>query len=981
MKKYSASRGLLLSILLLSSLISSAQVFRPVFDSPASRQWADSVFSTLSYKQRIGQLFMIEAFSNKDANHVKQVAALIDSFDVGGLIFFQGGPMRQANLTNYYQSITRIPLLVAIDGEWGLNMRLDSTMRYPRQMTLSAGVDSAMVYRMGKEIAAECKRMGIHINFAPSIDVNNNPGNPIINSRSFGEDKNRVALLGSAYSAGMQDAGVMASAKHFPGHGNTDTDSHLALPFINNTRAEIDSVELVPFKKLICEGVGSVMVAHLFIPALDSTPGIPGSLSPYITKQLLRKELGFEGLVFTDALNMKGVAANFPSGELELLALKAGNDILLNTENVGKSVERIHLAIQNCEIDQEEVDQHVKRILMAKYWAGLNEKQWIDTVALHSDLNNADAKYLTYKLYEPSVTLLRNKGSFIPLGPSTKKSIASLVIGDTTGITFQQVLNRYAKVDCFAIGRDAGVAAADSIIARLRDFDQLIVSIHNTSINATKNFNITETTRYLTEHLSHRKDALLCVFGNAYVLGKLKHLEDWNTLVLCYEDTWLPQQIAAEKIFGAGVFKGHLPVSPEAHYTRGMGISAIETSRMKYTPAEEEGILTEQLFPIDAIVNKAIADSAMPGCQVLVALNGNVVYAKAFGKFTYEGSRAVKMTDLYDVASVTKVAATGLALMKLQERHKIDLNQKASHYLHELQKSNKRDLTIAELMAHQAGLRSWIPFWQETIKGGQFDSALYRNVKQDGFDIQLGDSLFLLTSYRDTIWRRIIDSPLEKRGTYVYSDLGMIILQKVIEKVSGESLDQFVIDTFYKPMGVWQCTFNPLEKFDSSVIVPTERDTTFRKQLVQGRVHDPAAAMLGGISGNAGLFANAHSLATIMQMLLNGGVYGGQRFLKQQTIDLFTRQAFPGTQNRRGLVFDRPDEHAGVNGPTARSASPLTFGHTGFTGTCAWADPENGLVYVFLSNRVYPDAANNKLAKNNIRTNLMQVIYDSMDIK
>jgi beta-glucosidase-like glycosyl hydrolase/CubicO group peptidase (beta-lactamase class C family) len=958
-----------------------AQKFAPVYKSEASASWADSVLNSMEYRDKIGQLFMVDAFSNKDALHVKQITTLIDSFHIGGLIFFQGGPYRQALLNNFYQSRSKIPLMIGIDGEWGLSMRLDSTLRFPRQMTLSAGVDSQEVFRMGQEIAVQCKRMGIHVNFAPSVDVNNNPANPIINSRSFGEDKNRVALLGSAYAAGMQQEGVLACAKHFPGHGNTDTDSHLALPVVHDTRSVMDSVALVPFRKLIREGVASVMVAHLFIPELDSTPGIPGTLSAKITTGLLREELGFDGLVFTDALNMKGVAASFASGELELMALKAGNDVLLYSENIPKAFERIHFAIQNCEIEQEAIDQHVRRILMAKYWSGLNKPQFIDTTNLYNDLNNPGARYLNYKLYEPSVTLLRNKGSLIPIAPDHKKSIASLVIGDTAGIYFQQVLNRYAEVRNFAIGREAGIPAADSVLSLLKGFDVLIVSIHNTSINATKNFNITETTRYISGKLANEKNSLLCVFGNAYVLGKLQNLEDWHTLILCYEDTWLPQQIAAEKIFGTGSFKGHLPVSPEGHYRLAMGISSRETPRLKYSPPEEEGVLSERLNRIDTLVVKALADSAMPGCQVLVALHGNVIYAKAFGKHTYESSAPVKMSDLYDIASVTKMTSTGLALMKLKERHKIDFKERIAHYLPELRKSNKRDLTVAEVMAHQAGLRAWIPFWQATVDSSSLRSDLYRKTQEEGFSVKVADSVYLLDTYRDSIWNDIVESPIEKRGTYVYSDLGLIILQRMVEKITGESVEEYVADTFYKPMGVWQCVFNPLSKFNPNVIVPTEMDTAFRKQLIHGYVHDPAAAMLGGVSGNAGLFANAHSLAIIMQMLMNGGTYGGKRFLKQETIDLFTKQAFSGTANRRGMIFDRPDALAGANGPTAQSASPLTFGHTGFTGTCAWADPELGLVYVFLSNRVNPDAANNKLAKTNVRTNIMQVIYDSIELK
>jgi CubicO group peptidase (beta-lactamase class C family) len=451
--------------------------------------------------------------------------------------------------------------------------------------------------------------------------------------------------------------------------------------------------------------------------------------------------------------------------------------------------------------------------------------------------------------------------------------------------------------------------------------------------------------------------------------------------VLCYEDTWLPQQYAAEKIFGVGSFRGHLPVSPEAHYKRGMGISALEIPRLSYRLPEEAGIASDIVSYIDTIVHQSIADTAMPGCQVLASVRGKVIYSKAFGYHTYDSMRQVKVNDLYDIASVTKIAATALALMHLEERNKIEIEARASKYLPELKNTNKRDLTLRELMAHQAGLRSWIPFWLETVDSTGLDTSLYRFIAEDGFNIQLGDSLFLADSYRDTIWQRIIASPVENRGRYVYSDLGLFILQKVVEKVSGESLDEYVRDTFYRPMGLWQCVFKPLEHFSKEEIVPTEKDTAFRRQLVHGYVHDPAAAMLGGVAGNAGLFSNAHSLAVIMQMLMNGGSYGGRQYLKQATVDKFTVQAFPGSSNRRGLLFDKPDKSAGQNGPTAEGASSMAFGHSGFTGTCAWADPETGLVYVFLSNRVHPDASNNKLARNNVRTRVMQVLYDGLNEK
>jgi len=969
--------------LLLSMQSASAQKSPsvPVYLNNSSTHWADSVFSTMTYQEKLGQLFMLDAFSNKDSAHVYQVLSLVDSFKLGGLIFFKGSPYKQALLTNHYQQHSRIPLMIGIDGEWGLSMRLDSTVRYPRQMTLAAGGDADGVYKMGNEIAEQCKRLGIQINFAPTVDINNNAANPIINSRSFGEDKNSVTEFGYQYMKGMQDRGVLACAKHFPGHGNTDTDSHLSLPVVNATREELDTLELVPFRKLFDSGVASVMVGHLFIPALDTTPKRAGTLSPEIVTNLLQKEEGFNGLIFTDALNMKGVAEFYPPGELELLAFKAGNDVLLYSENIPKAIERLHLAIQNCEIEQSEVDRRVKKILTAKAWSGLDHYTPIKTDNLYKELNPDSSMWLDYSLYESSITLLKNKNDVLPLSPYYRDCMASLVLNDTMNNTFQRALNIYGKVDCYALPKDASSGMVDSVLKRLDEYDRVIVSIHNTSTNASRNFGLSETVIKTAAKIAHWKNSVLCVFGNAYVLGKLKDLDHQDVLVQCYEDTYYPQWITAQKIFGVSSFTGKLPVTISEDIPAGSGLSSESVNLLKYTMPEDMGIETSFFGKADSIINKAIRDSVMPGCQLLYAVNNKVIYDKSFGYFKYDSLRAVTNNDLYDIASVTKMASSALAAMLLYERHKLDPEAKASKYLPELRHSNKKDITVAQLMAHEAGLTAWIPFYKSTIDSNGLNPDLYRKAYEDGYTIQITDSLFLRNDYKETIWKTIVESDVNPPGKYVYSDLGLIILQHIIEKITSTSIDDYVNDNFYKPMGLWQTGYQPLKRFDKSTIVPTELDTVFRKCLVQGYVHDPAAAMLGGVAGHAGVFTNAQSLAAIMKMLLDGGMYGGKRFLKKETILRFTSQAFPESDNRRGYIFDKPEPDANKNGPTAKSASPRTFGHTGFTGTCAWADPEHNIIFIFLSNRVYPSAGNNKLAKQNIRTDLMQVLYEGLNIK
>ena len=969
---------ILLTGLLISGYIQGyGQVKVPCYESTDATKWADSVFAEMSYPQKIGQLFMVDAFSNKDSLHVAQIANLIDSFYIGGLIFFQGGPVRQATLTNYYQSLSTIPLMVGVDGEWGLNMRLDSTIRFPRQMTLGAGANEKLVYDMGAEIARQCRRIGIHINFAPDIDINNNPQNPIINSRSFGEDKQKVADLGLNYMLGLQSNHVLACGKHFPGHGDTDTDSHLALPVVNADLARLDTLELFPFKKLIDKGLSSVMVAHLFVPGIDTTSGQASTLSEKVVKGMLKDSLGFTGLIFTDALNMKGVASFFAPGELELKALLAGNDVLLYSQNIPKAVERIHFAIQNCEIDQSIIDEKVKKILKAKYWVGLNFRKDIVTENLTADLNSPDALWLSYQMFEMAPTLLKNKNRVLPLSPFYNDCIASVALNDTLNNPFQIQLATYAHVDAYRSAKDATDGFIDSLVAKLDDYDRVIVSIHNTSINAAKNFGLSPQTIKIVEKLSHKSGAIIVVFGNAYVLGKLEGLDHYAAIIQAYEDTYFPHIQVAQKLFGAQEFTGKMPVTSPPMFHLNEGLTSDRMDLLKYTLPEDAGVHSASLSPIDSMVAGAIRDSVFPGCQIMIARNGKVIYNKAFGKHTYEGNSPVKVNDIYDIASVTKIAATALAAMYLVDKKKLDIDAKASKYLHELRSTNKKDLTIRQMMAHEAGLKAWIPFWKETVDSNGCLERLYRKSAEENFEVLVADSMYLSNAYTDTIWSRILSSPVDLPGKYVYSDLGILILQKVIEKISGKALDVLVNEVFYKPMGLWEIGYQPRDWMQRDRIVPTEIDTVFRHQMIQGFVHDPAAAMMGGVAGHAGVFSSAQSLGMIMQMLGNKGAYGGKRYIKAETVNKFITKAFPESTNRRALFFDKPDPLAGENGPTAISASPFTFGHSGFTGTCAWADPKAGLVYVFLSNRVYPASSNNKLSKSNLRTRVMQVVYDA----
>ena len=895
------------------------------------------------------------------------------------LFFFQGTPMRQALLNNRFQAKSKIPLLIGFDGEWGLQMRLDSSMRFPRQMTLGAMPDEQLIYNMGAEVARQFKLVGIHVNFAPDIDINNNAANPVINTRSFGQDKYDVAQKGLLYMHGMQQNGLLACGKHFPGHGNTNTDSHYELPVLTQTYRQLDSLELYPFRQLISQGLGSVMVAHLNIPAMDST-GIPSTLSQPIVKQLLKKKMGFNGLIFTDALNMKGVASHYKVGALEVLTLKAGNDVLLCPENVPLAIDSIMNAMQSGFLDSIDVYESVIKILQLKHWSGVLQTAIIDTNNLYQKLNaNPYALSLNHQMYGSAITLLRNRNNVLPLTSFSDSSLASIVINDSINNVFQMVLARYAISKNFKADKEISDERINNLVKTLSGYRKVILSIHNTTTKANANYGITPSTIKLIEKLAGNTEIILVVFGNTYTLSKLQISSNVAAIVMAYEDTYLPNEIAAQVLFGAQQPTGSLPVSADSIFSIGNGLGRIDKSNvLAYAPPLAVGANATVLAGIDSLALSAIENKIMPGCQVLVAYKGTVIYDKSFGNKTYKEIAPVNNNMLYDVASITKVTATALATMYLVDKGLLDITKKVSKYLPEFKKSNKRDLIIADVLTHQAGLMPFIPFYKETIEGNQYKSGVYSRVKTDAYSVQVADSFFVSETFSKSLWQRIVQSELRDTGKYVYSDLGPIIMQHLIEKVAGTTLDSLVYDVFYKPMGLSRITFNPLQKFSKNEIVPTEFDTIFRKQLVHGFVHDQSAALLGGVSGNAGLFSNAESIAILMSMLMQQGNYGGHRYIDAATVQLFTGKYY--TNNRRGLLFDKPDVDV-IKSPCAKDASASTFGHQGFTGTCAWADPTNELVFVFLSNRVHPLAENNALAKQNIRTRMMQIAYEAIGSK
>lgn len=953
--------------------------------------WVDSMYNTLTEEERIGQLFMIAAYSGGNSYNEPEVTKLVTANQVGGLIFMQGTPEAQAKQNNKYQKLSKVPLLIGMDAEWGLGMRLTGVKDLPRQMLIGATMDTALAYRLGVAVAEQCKRLGVHINFAPVVDVNNNPRNPIINARSFGENKEWVAKLGVAYMRGMQDNGVMACAKHFPGHGDTETDSHKDLPTISKSIEELEALELYPFRRLIDAGVQSMMVAHLDIPALESEPNIPTTLSSNTINVYLKSKMGFKGLVFTDALNMQGVAKYFDPGEVDLRALLAGNDILLFSQNVPVAINKIQQAINSDKISLMEIELRVKKILAAKYDAGLADYKEIKEEHATRDLNKSKDD-VWQQMSNSAITFVRDRNNIV--NNLVRKSGSIRYIGVNAGSSTELADALKAEIPGMKtswLSNGSSAANVTSMVSTANSSDICIVAVHNMKFYpmSGNRYGLDAQQMSFLKQVQNKKNVILVLMGNPYLL---QHFCDFRTVFIGYEDHPAMQEAMASVLLGIEPATGKLPVTP----CDGM---KMEDKAPKMLAAEVKPVkdpivdrLEPTIYPEDAgVVNnnaisklnifleRSVVDGVFPGCQVLAAKNGKVFYNRAFGYYDAYKTIKVDTNSIYDVASLTKVLATTLAVMKLYEDGKLDLDKPLSTYLPQVAGTDKAPLRIRDLLLHQAGLKSWIPFYRETIdEAGKPDATVYSDKRAGDFSVEVADHMYMRRDYVDTVWNTILTYPLENKGRYVYSDLDFIFLATVVEKLTGKRLDDYVSENFYQPMGLKNITYHPLKKFPPSRIAPTENDMYWRMQTVRGYVHDQAASMFGGVAGHAGLFANAGDVAAIFQMLIQGGTYNGKRFFKKETVGYFT--AYNSSLSRRGLGFDKPYADADNAGPTGDRASGYTFGHQGFTGTCAWADPETGIVFVFLSNRVNPSAENKKINRQSTRTVSQDYIYEALGI-
>ena len=954
-------------------------------DSQECKEWVESRLAKMTLKEKIGQLFIHTVPLHDTEANRKNIRNAIKEYKIGGILFSDGKVVNQVTLTNYAQELADIPLMITFDGEWGLNMRLKEIPAFSRNRVMGCIQDNELLYEYGKEVARQFREIGVHVNFAPVADVDNNPLNPVINTRSFGGDVRNVTGKVIAYSRGLEDGGVLSVSKHFPGHGDTNVDSHKALPVLKFTRERLDSIEMYPFRKAIEAGLGGVMVGHLEIPALSKKPS---SLSPEIL-DILQEEFGFKGIAFTDALEMKGVSNNL---NVCAQALMAGNDMLLPPRNLKREMDGVLAAVKAGKLTEEYLTEKCRKVLTFKYALGLHEPPFIQLSGIEKRLNRPSTQDLRDRLEKAAVTVVGNEGGVLPMDVDLKNT-AILNIGKSSeGKIFHQQLNKYMKVDRILAHPDS----ITTLSKRLAKYDRVIVAIHTEKYAAYQGMLATLASKLPLSYV------YFTPLKNIYRKGAA-----WKkaaSVILGHVGSATVQQFVAEVMMGREKATGRISVEVKDYRLPGEGVDLESTK--KYRP-EDYGMDASVLSKVDEIALEGIKAKAYPGCQVLIMKDGLPVYDKCFGTFTYEDSKKVEPEHLYDIASLTKTTGTLLAVMKLYDEGKFGLTDPISKYVPAMKGSRKGRITIEDLLYHQSGLPGSHPFYREAINdssytGGFFkgridanhhlrvDRRLYvvddfkykdeylSSASSEDYPLQVAENLFVSPSFPEKILEMIASDkvPLRDRR-YRYSCLNFVLLKEMVEQISGMPMDEYLEKEFYAPMGMKSTLYNPLRRFQPEQIVPTiQKDYLRGRKELRGYVHDEIAAFMGGVSGNAGLFSNARDVAKVYQMLADGGQYGGKRYLSLETCQLFMNKK--SRISRRTLGFDKPEPTPG-KGPCADEAPKEVVGHTGFTGTCAWADPKNGLVFVFISNRIYPRPFDHKgLMTLKIRPRIQQLMYQAL---
>ena len=909
-------------------------------------RWADSVLATLTLEEKVGQILMARGFGHyisTESDEYRRLTRMVLEEKLGGLIIFQGDVYEEAILLNRMQRLAKVPLLVSGDFERGLAMRVRRGTYFPDAMAIGATRNAEHAYRIGQAIAKEGRALGVHQTYAPVADINDNPDNPVINTRSFGSDRDLVATMVAAFTRGTNDGGMISTAKHFPGHGNTAIDSHLELPTLALSRVRLDTMELVPFRAAIDNGVMSMMIAHIAVPALDSIPGIPATLSRPIVTDVLRGELGFRGLVVTDAMDMQGVTRGFSIGEGVVMAFQAGADIVLMPADVQIAVNALLGAVKSGEISEARLTASVRKVLDVKEKIGLHKNRCVEIESIADQVASREHQKLARTVARDAITVLSNDNAALPIKQDDRRKIVSVVINDTednlavinrssnpwpmepVGAYFHsQFRNRYASLQAFRVGPSTNQLDFDSVLAAVGRADMVVLPLYVKVRTSSGKIGLpSNMDGFLQKLQALRKPMVVVSFGNPYILGAFPTAQ---ALVSAYADAEVLVDATVEALFGEIPVRGKLPVTISERFSFGSGLELNQSSLRIEEPAVA-GFEESRLAAIDELITAAIRDSAFPAAQVAIVKDNLIVYNKSFGTYTYDRhSREISPRSMFDLASLTKVIATTSAVMKLVDQRRLSLDDPVGKYLPQFAAGPKAAITIRHLLTHTSGLAPFLKL----------------------YDVAKTPEAALDTIYAS----RLVATPGD---TMIYSDLGMITEAKLVEKITGMPLDVFVRQEFFEPLGLRQTMFNPPQSLWREV-APTEIDTVWRMRLVQGTVHDERSALLGGVAGHAGLFSTASDLAIFMQMLMNGGTYGGTRYLSDTSIALFTRRQ--GTTSTRALGWDTKSA-TGSSAGNRFSAS--SFGHTGFTGTSIWVDPDRKLCVIFLTNRVYPTRTNSKL--------------------
>ena len=959
-------------------------------NTPARDKWVDSVYKSLTPRQRIGQLFVPVIYFSQDKNYKATIGKLVKEYHIGGLLFGHGSVERYATSINYAQSLSKTPLLITLDGEWGLSMRMKNTPRYPHNMGLGAIADEKLLYDYGRRMAEECRMLGIHVNFAPVLDVNSNPANPVIGYRSFSENPQIVSRLAIAYSQGLEDGGVLSVGKHFPGHGDTSTDSHKELPTVTHDVTRLDTTDLIPFREYINAGLSGIMVGHLNVPALDNS-GIPASLSQKITTDLLRHKMGFEGLIFTDALEMKG--AKVPGVNNCVQAFIAGADMLLASSSPMTDIIAFEKAVNSGKISKQEVERRCRKILAYKYALNLQNEKPVNITGLSDKINSPKSEDVNRRLSKALMTVIFNNKSLLPISNLENKSIAVVSIGAEKDNLFAQFCRKYANVKTYFT---TSSAFTEATLANIKKHDIIIVGVFTDKAWA----------RTVFAQFDNTTGLVPVFFMNPYKMNKFSSsLRNEPTLVLAYDDTPHIREYAAQAIFGGIDVTGKLPVNLKHIAPMGTGVM-LKKTRIGYSTPTSEGFSAKLSTRIDSIIKVGLRTKAFPGCQILVAKNGNIVIDKNYGTLDFINGQKVTMETLYDLASVSKATGTLPGVMLAYDKGLFSLDDFASKHIPGLRETDKDSITIQQLLYHESGMPASLNMFnlimdsttyegklisrrkdaEHTIKienraYGHKDAKLRQDItsstRSGKFNIEAAKGLYVSKETFDTIMANIYNAKLRPTNKYNYSCLNFCLLMDMEQRLTGVPHNEWVEKNIYAPLGAYHTMYRPLSRWELNDVAPTENDTYLRRQTVHGYVHDETANFSGGVQGNAGLFSNANDLAKLCQMWLNEGKYGGQQILSPETVKLFTTSK--SSTCRRGLGFDKPDVENPENSPTTKLATASTFGHLGFTGTVFWVDPENELIFIFLCNRVVPTRNNKAFNELNIRPALFEMVYQEMN--